>query len=306
VANPRAGAGRGISRPYDEILRGRPKGSVNKATVPLREFILKLPDLYDRATVRQVFYLAEVEGLVAKTESGYRKVQRQVLAMRREDLLPWSFIADGTRWQRKPESFNSAADYLQSFVRGYRRDLWQKHGMRIEIWLEKDALADVIVDVTAEWDVSLMVSRGQSSATFLYNAAQVAAEAWCADGTETFIYTLYDHDAAGLIASETIARDLPEHEPTVPIHFERLAVTPQQIKDWNLPTRPAKDSRRGWGNKPAVELDAIPPDRLTQLVEDAITRHVDKRQWEIEQKIEAEEKAGLLSLVEGFNPPKAA
>ena len=36
--------------------------------------------------------------------------------------------------------------------------------------LEKDALADVIVDVTAKWDVSLMVSRGQSSATFLHSA----------------------------------------------------------------------------------------------------------------------------------------
>jgi hypothetical protein len=29
--------------------------------------------------------------------------------------------------------------------------------------------------------------------------------------------------------------------PDAEIHFERLAVTPQQIADWDLPTRPTKN-----------------------------------------------------------------
>ncbi|MGI8714332.1 MAG: hypothetical protein ACR2NR_14385 [Solirubrobacteraceae bacterium] len=59
-----------------------------------------------------------------------------------------------------------------------RRDLWQSQNVRIEVWLEKDALADVVADVTSNWDVSLMVSRGQSSATYLYSAAQEAKHAY--------------------------------------------------------------------------------------------------------------------------------
>jgi hypothetical protein len=35
------------------------------------------------------------------------------------------------------------------------------------------------------------------------------------------------------------------------------------------------------------------------LVEDAIKRHVDRRQWEIEQAVEAEERKGLLALLDG-------
>jgi hypothetical protein len=39
--------------------------------------------------------------------------------------------------------------------------------------------------------------------------------------------------------------------------------------------------------------------RLVQVVESAITSHVDQRQWEIEQAVEAEERKGLLALLEG-------
>ena len=59
-------------------------------------------------TVRQAYYAIEVAGVIEKTEGGYRQVQREMLRMRREGLLPWSFVADGTRWQRKPDSYADA------------------------------------------------------------------------------------------------------------------------------------------------------------------------------------------------------
>jgi hypothetical protein len=254
-------------------------------------------------TVRQVFYALEVAGVVAKTEGGYRQVQQQLVVMRRADLLDWEFITDGTRWRRKPSSWDALADYIENVARSYRRDLWRAQGRRIEVWLEKDALADVVVDVTAKWDVSLMVSRGQSSATFLHAAAKTAEQAYEATGAETYVYTLYDYDAGGERASTTIERELPQYAPGVPIHIERLAVTPGLIAEWNLPTRPPtrRDPQaKTWGNKPCVELDAIDPVRLTGLVEDAITRHVDPRAWNIEQSIEQEEREGLLALRDAF------
>ena len=177
-------------------------------------------------------------GLVEKTEAGYRKVQKQVLAMRREGELDWGFIADGTRWQRKPSTWDSSADFLENTLRSYRRDLWQCQGFRVEIWLEKDALADVVIDTTAKWDVALMVSRGQSSATFLHNAAMEARQAYYAGGVKTFVYTLYDHDPGGTLrAHPAIAEQLPELAGT-PVTVEKLAVTPAQITAWSLPPAP--------------------------------------------------------------------
>jgi hypothetical protein len=53
-----------------------------------------------RFTVRQLYYQAEVRGApgIDKTEGGYNKVQRQVLALRRTGRLPYTDIADLTRW----------------------------------------------------------------------------------------------------------------------------------------------------------------------------------------------------------------
>lgn len=89
--------------------RGRPLGDTALA---IRGAVLNLTSRHDRMTGRQAFYALEVQGVVHKTEGGYRQVQQQVLKLRREGLLPWSFITDGTRWQRKPDSYVGVEDYM--------------------------------------------------------------------------------------------------------------------------------------------------------------------------------------------------
>jgi hypothetical protein len=281
--------------------KGRPKGSLGHAARSIRGAVLDLTTRFAVMTVRQIYYQLEATGVVAKSESGYRQVQRQVLAMRRERLLPWDFVADGTRWMRKASAWDDLDDYLQSVARGYRRDLWQRQDVRIEIWLEKDALAGVLSDVTNAWGVSLMVSRGQSSATFLHSAAKEAEQA-ARFGIATYVYALYDLDAGGNRAAHAIEHELPRQAPGVPIYFERLAVTQQQVQEWSLPTRPAntKDPDAAKNLSWAVDLDAIPPDKLTELVEDAIRHHIDVGAWEIEQTVEEQEREGLLALAQGW------
>ena len=246
-------------------------------------------------TVRQVFYALTVRGVVAKTEAGYRQVQRQVLLMRREGLLPWEFISDGTRWVHKPETWNTVDDALQETARTYRRNLWLSQNVRLEFWLEKDALASIVSEITFKWDVRLMVSRGQSSDTYCYHAAQEARRAWDEAGVETFVYTLYDADKSGRVAGQVIAEKLRDYSDYAPITVIPLAVTDEQIVDWNLPTRPAKEK----GEPDAVELDAIPPDKLKMLVEDAIVGHIDPDAWRREQQVEESERQILERMIGG-------
>src|SRR5262249_18384471 len=94
-------------------------------------------------TVRQVFYQATVRGIVEKAESGYAKVQTDLTVMRRADDLPFGWLADNTRWQRKPNTFNSVKEALKETARFYRKALWADADSYVEIWLEKDALAGV-------------------------------------------------------------------------------------------------------------------------------------------------------------------
>jgi hypothetical protein len=117
-----------VSRTTTKNSRGRPLASV---TLAIRDAIDGLWHEQEQMTVRGVFYALTVRGVVDKTEAGYRQVQRQVLLLRREKLLPWEFIADGTRWVHAPETWDAAEDALDETARTYRRNLWRSQGIRL-------------------------------------------------------------------------------------------------------------------------------------------------------------------------------
>src|SRR5580704_10620732 len=124
-----------------------------------------------------------------------------------------------------------------------------------------------------------MVARGYASLSFLSEAAEYME----AEERPVYVYHLGDFDPSGIDAGEKIERTLRALAPTAEIHFERIAVTPEQITAWNLPSRPTKqsDSRaKGFGAL-SVELDAIDPNRLRDLVEKAIERHLPPHQYRV-------------------------
>jgi hypothetical protein len=217
-------------------------------------------------TVRQAFYQATVRGLVEKTEAGYAKVQRQLVDLRRAGRVPYTSIADNTRWQRKPITYDSVAEAVDRTAADYRRAVWSGVDDHVEVWLEKDALAGVLMPVTSRYDVPLMVSRGYASLSYLHEAAAYMR----ALGKRVVILHFGDHDPSGRDAADKIEGTLREFAPEVEIEFVRVAVTPEQIARWRLPGRPTKgtDSRsKGWTGGDSVELDAIEANALRALCE---------------------------------------
>lgn len=249
------------------------------------EALLEIVEIYQPCTVRQAFYQATVRDLVEKTEAGYANVQRMLADLRRAGELPWHWIADNTRWQRKPRTWDNLQDALDNTARTYRRSLWSDASAYVEVWLEKDALAGVLMPVTARWDVPLMVSRGYASLSFLYEAAEAIGEL----DRPAYLYHFGDFDPSGQDAAATIASTLRDLAPDAEIHFEQVAVRPWQIEDWALPSRPTKmtDSRaKRWTGGESVELDAIEANTLRDLCELNIRGHIDRTQL---AKIEAAE-----------------
>jgi len=245
-------------------------------------------------TVRQVFYALSVRQVIPKSERGYRVTQYHLAQMRRDGSIPYGWIADNTRWQIKSPSYSGLRAALQRTREIYRRDLWADQGVYVEVWVEKDALAGVISRVTDEFGVPLLVARGYSSMTFLYEAA----EAIKAIGKPTYVYHFGDYDPSGVNAAEKIQEGLAEHGARV--HFERVAVTEEQIEQYSLPSRPTKkgDPRsKKWGHRQSVELDALPAPILRDLVRDCITRHIDVAVWKRTLAIEAEERRTLEMIL---------
>ena len=90
-----------------------------------RQELYAIVDAMRPMTVRQVFYQATVKGIVEKTEAGYAKVQTDLVVMRKAGDLPYGWLADNTRWQRRPRTYDSIEDALEETARFYRKSLWR-------------------------------------------------------------------------------------------------------------------------------------------------------------------------------------
>jgi hypothetical protein len=231
-------------------------------------------------TVRQVFYQLVTRGVIEKTEEEYqRTVIRLLTDMRLYGTIPFNYIVDESRRVRITQTFDNIADAVEHTVQFYRRSALAQSYDYVEIWLEKDALAGAVWDIAGEFDVPLMVSRGMPSLTFLYSSACEIKRA-ANYGKQTYIYQFGDHDPSGVLIPQTIERrlgELCEQLDCNPPIVQRVALTEAMIDEYDLPTRPTKRS----GNSHAanfegdsVELDALPPSALRDLVRAVIELHV--------------------------------
>ena len=264
------------------------------------QFFIDYATQHGPVTVRGLYYQAEVAGVpgIDKTESGYGKTQVQVLKLRRAGRMPYSRIADATRYMRRPRTFDGWQDALESTARLYRKSLWAESDVEVEIWLEKSALAGVIQPVTFEYDVPLMPTGGYSSETFAFEAVDDLR------GTDKtlVIYSLYDLDRSGKDAERSLREKVMRfgREMGVPVQFHPLGLTIEQVNAFNLPTRPHKRNSaadKKWPHDFAAELDAIPPDTLREMVRAAIERHLPAWQLERLKEVEAIERETLRQFV---------
>jgi len=247
-------------------------------------------------TVRQMYYALVSKGVYPKTEKGYDSVCYHLLQMRRRGIIPYNFLADNTRWMRKPATYDSVQEFLEIGQQAYRRSLWQNQNAYVEIWCEKDALAGVLYEITRIWDVPLMVTRGFPSETFVYNAAETLKS----QTKPVFLYYFGDHDPSGKEIPDNTRQKLLDFGAD--FEFKQMAITPEQIQDYRLPTRPTKktDSRaKNWIGG-SVELDALPVTVLRQLVRDSIEQHIDLVALQENERIERLERDTLVEFSKNF------
>ncbi len=280
-------------------LRGEPdkRRRATKAEMETRRSMLvALAHEHGPCSVRHLFYQATVAKVpgITKDDSGYNKVQPLVLELRRAGRVPYSLIVDSTRWMRLPDMWGSVHEALADTARLYRRDLWRSSSWRVEVWCESDSIASTIADTTYRWGVPLMVTRGFSSETFAYNAAETWRET---PERQPVVLYVGDHDPHGLDIEVKLGLALSRFtEDTIEaVEWRRLGVTWEQVEALDLPgTKP----KRPYGFPLAVEAEALPPRMLVDIVDSAIRTYVDEDELDVLLAAEAEEREWLRKLVE--------
>jgi hypothetical protein len=252
-------------------------------------------------TVRQVFYQLVARGVIEKTERQYQQtVIRLMTDMRIADELPFEWVIDESRRRRITRTFESISNALECTAKFYRRSALKAADDYLEIWCEKDALSGLLWEVTSDYDVPLMVSRGMPSLTFLHGTAQEIAHAE-ESGKSTYIYQFGDWDPSGVLIPKSIEDRLEqmcEELRCEPPYVERVALTKAHITEFNLPTRPTKRDGNRHANSfegESVELDALPPRILREMVREVIGRHISPRMLSGIRAAEESERALLTA-----------
>jgi len=274
-------------------------------TAELEKHLMDIARDEQPTNVRGMYYMAMGEGLVDKDAQGkrnnYMRVQGRILRLRRDGRMPYHWITDGSRTVYRYNRFGGVDDFADAAAHIYRKDYWVDSPIRVEVWVEKDAMAGKLVPVVRdEFGLGLYVSRGFASETYLPEAGVQIRY----DGRPTYVYLLTDFDASGVEIAETVERELVKHAAPADVFVERLATTPEQIKEYRLITQPvtrtnsrARRFIQRFGTQTA-ELDAIPATEVRRLVRAAIERHIDPRRLALLRLVEAQERDGIRALLE--------
>lgn len=151
----------------------------------------------------------------------------------------------------------------------YHKNRWENQPYYSEVFIEKKALQGIFTQICEDWNIGLGACKGYPSLTFLNDTAERFYTMF--DKNPVILY-FGDYDPSG----EDIPRSIEENLRRfgiVDIEVRRIALMESQVLEWNLPPAPTKltDTRTAkWNGLGQVELDAVPPEKLIQLCENAI------------------------------------
>lgn len=241
-------------------------------------------------TLRQVYYQLVARDVIPNNERSYKNLGNLINDARLAGLISWEAIVDRTRYIRKNSHWSGPADIIWAAAHSLYYDRWAAQDYYIEVWVEKDALVDVVGKTCEELDVPYFSCRGYVSQSEMWSAAQRLKDK-ADDGKGVIILHLGDHDPSGIDMSRDIEErlNLFEAYPT----FRRIALNMDQIEEYSPPPNPAKlsDSRatdyiNRYGYE-SWELDALRPDVIDQLIRDHV---YDYRDPDLLDKIVAREE----------------
>jgi hypothetical protein len=214
-------------------------------------------------------------------------------------LIDWDAIVDRTRNLESLSTWSNPSSIISSASHSYRTDKWSSQDYRIEVWIEKEALAGVFERVCNEFEVDFFSCRGYTSQSEMWRAAQRLKQYERA-GFKTIILHFGDHDPSGMDMSRDIMERLELFGSSVLV--ERLALNMEQVDQYNPPPNPAKmtDSRFAgyvteYGNE-SWELDALDPPVLAGLVRDQVLAYRDEDEWEARVDAQEEERKHLKQV----------
>lgn len=258
-------------------------------------------------TLRQLYYQFVSRDIIPNNLRSYKNLGEAINNGRLGGVLSWDAITDRTRERGGRTHWESPQEIINASARGYHIDYWLGQLQRVEVWVEKDALVDIVENACFPYDVGFLSCRGYVSQSEMHKAAMRFVDYYKDHNATTVILHCGDHDPSGIDMTRDIRERLAlfcEHHGAEPPEVVRIALNMDQVKMYNPPPNPAKitDSRsdsyiKRFGKK-SWELDALEPKVLTKLIQKHIDTYIDKGEFVERAEIEKKQIAVLNKVAE--------
>lgn len=254
-------------------------------------------------TLRQVYYQLVARGYIPNNERSYKNVGNLINDGRLAGLIDWYAITDRTRNLRGNSHWDTPSEVIASAKYSYLLDKWEGQPNYVEVWVEKDALVDVVGQACRPLDVPYFSCRGYTSQSEMWMAAQRFRRQDFRE--QRIIIHLGDHDPSGI----DMTRDIQERLDMfgADVYVKRVALTMEQIDFYSPPPNPAKitDSRcdkyiAQYGHE-SWELDALEPKVITDLIKEQVTMYRDDGLYQRVCNKENREKRELQMLCDHYD-----
>jgi len=262
-------------------------------------------------TLRQLYYQLVSRDVIPNSDKEYSKLSNVLKEGRMAGIVDWGAIEDRLRVPYTPASFDSPQDIVNAAINQYKTDKQEGQPIYTEVWVEKDALSGVLKRVTSKYHVPIMVNRGYSSVTAMYDAFMRFVNEGAYKNRGVNILYLGDFDPSGLDMIRDISTRLREFQEgyndgdlvaNMHVYVESIALTKEQIDLYNPPPNPAKitDPRAAGFIKrhghTSWEVDALKPEVLNDLLTEAIEDKMNMGVYEQMIEKEEEDKKKLNTL----------
>ena len=278
-------------------FRDKSLAMIEKAVDIIAEYAQMGYDL----TLRQLYYQFVARDLIPNSQRSYQNLGNLINDARLAGIVDWDRIKDRTRSPKGNSHWRNPASIIRSAAYSYAIDKWEDQPRHVEVWVEKDALIDVVRRACEPLDVTCFSCRGFVSQTAMHDAARrmISHER---NDKETILLHFGDHDPSGMEMTEDIRRRLGIFRSDCQV--ERIALNRDQIDQYNPPPNFAKlsDSRAAayiaeHGDQ-SWELDALDPRVISELIEFNVRKYRDDDLWDMAQRKEDEERNRLEEIAD--------
>lgn len=256
-----------------------------------------------RMTLRQLYYQFVSRDLLANTERTYKNLAKTISDARLAGLVDWDAIEDRGRQPDIPNEWNSIEEVIETAIQQFRLPRWDDQEFYAELWVEKQALAGVLEPLADKYHVPLMVNKGYSSQSAMYESACRFMENERSDKPKVLFY-LGDLDPSG----EDMVRDIRDRMEMFGVRglvVEKVAINMDQVEKYGPPPNPAKvtDPRAAWFieeyGESSWEVDALPPDVLEKIIHREFKKIIDRPAMNRVQFQEDKDKERIREAIGG-------